>query len=164
MTKGKLIKITGRILVNQNIENTFDFFANPKYDSLWRKEINKSVLDGPLQVGVKVSEYSYLSKKVPNNLIELQCVDFEKNKIGTFETFANAKFKLKSERKTRAISDKLTEVFYTLHFDINIVKFALGFGLPKFLIKWKANSDMQKYLRKLKIHLDNLKVRPAPSH
>ena len=47
----------------------FDFFANPTNDNLWRTEINKSILDGALQLGATVSEYSNLSKKASNNLL-----------------------------------------------------------------------------------------------
>ena len=49
----------------------FDFFANPGNDKLWRTEINQTQLNGALQLGVTAAEYSYLSEKVLNNLLEL---------------------------------------------------------------------------------------------
>ncbi len=156
MANKKLIKITGTILANKNAEIVFNFFANPSNDSLWRTEINKSALDGTLQLGVTVSEYSNLSKKISNNLLELKCVQFDKNKIAIFKTPDNANFYLKSQRQVKAVSGDATELTYTLDFDINIVKFALGFGLPRFIVSMKANSDMKKYLRQLKNHLDNI--------
>lgn len=155
MTNKKLIKTTGTILVNKKAERVFDFFANPSNDNLWRTEINKSTLDGALQLGVTVSEYSYLSKKVPNNLIELTCVQFDKNKLTIFETHDNAQFHLRSQRQVKAISDNTTEIIYTIDFDIGLVKYALGFALPKFIVSLKAESDMKKYLRQLKTKLDN---------
>lgn len=159
MANKKLTETTGSILVGQNVATAFDFFANPCNDSLWRTEINQSTLNGTLQLGVTVSEYSYLSKKVSNNLLVLQCVQFEKNNIAIFETPENASFYLKSKRQVKAASADTTELIYTLRFDINIVKFALGFGLPKFIVSMKANSDMRKYLRQLKNQLDNPKWR-----
>ncbi|TAF31957.1 MAG: hypothetical protein EAZ67_11255 [Cytophagales bacterium] len=155
MTNRKLIKTTGKILVNQKAENVFDFFANPSNDNLWRTEINKSTLNGLLQLGVTISEYSYLSKKAPNNLIELRCIHFDKNKLAIFETPNNAKFYIKSQRQVNAISDNTTEIIYTLDFDINLVKYALGFALPKFIISLKADSDLKKYVRQLKTKLEN---------
>ena len=155
MTNKKLIKTNGIILVNRSVDWVFNFFANPSNDKLWRKEINQSILDGTLQLGVLVSEYSYLSKKVSNNLLELKCVQFDKNKIAVFETNENAQFYLRSERQLYAIADNKTEIKYTLAFDINLVKFALGFSLPKFIVSFKANSDMKKYLRQLKTKLEN---------
>ncbi|MCA0430582.1 MAG: hypothetical protein LCH32_08765 [Bacteroidetes bacterium] len=149
------IKTTGVILVNRNVEKVFDFFSNPSNDKLWRTEINKSILDGQLQLGVSISEYSYLSKKVPNNLIELKCIEFNKNKIAIFETLNNAQFYLKSVRQVRAISNKTTEIIYMLTFDSNLVKHAFGFTIPKFIISYKAKSDIKKYLQLLKTKIEN---------
>jgi hypothetical protein len=112
-------------------------------------------LDGFLQVGVMISEYSYLSKKAPNNLVILKCVQYDKNKIAVFETPENAEFYLRSQRQVNAIADNTTEIIYTLEFDTNLVKYALGFSLPIFIISFKANSDMKKYLRRLKTKLEN---------
>ncbi len=150
----KLIKTTGVILVNKNVDSVFNFFANPGNDKLWRKEINNSTLNQALQLGVTVSEYSFLSKKVPNNLVELKCVQFDKNKIAIFETLNNAQFYEKSQRQVKAVSNNTTEITYTLYFDKDIVKYALGFSLPKFIISIKAHSDMKKYLLQLKTKLE----------
>ena len=155
MTNKKLIKITGTILINKSVESVFDFFVNPSNDIFWRTEINKSILNGTLQLGVKISEYSYLSKKVPDNLIELKCIQFDKNKLAIFETDKTSQFYLRSQRQVKAISDNTTEVIYTLDIDIGLVKYALGFSLPKFIVLFKAKRDMKKYLRHLKTKLDN---------
>ena len=155
MTDKRIIKSTGTILVKKNIETVFDFFANPTYDMFWRTEINQSHLDSILQLGVTVAEYSYLSKKASNNLVELICVKFDKNKIAVFETLDSAKFYLKTERQVKSVSSNATEVMYSISFDKSIVKFALGFGLPKFIVSLKADSDMKKYLRQLKTILEN---------
>jgi hypothetical protein len=155
MNHKKLIKTTGTITVNKKIESVFEFFANPSNDNLWRTEINKSILNGNLQLGVTVSEYSRLSEKKPNNLMELLCTQFDKNKLAIFETHHNAQFYLKSQREVKAISHNTTEILYTLHFDINLVKHALGFNLPIFIVSFKANSDLKKYLLQLKTILEN---------
>jgi hypothetical protein len=155
MASKKLIKIRGSILVNRSVDSVFNFFANPSNDKFWRSEINQSTLEGSLQLGVLISEYSHLSKKVSNNLLELQCVQFDQNKIAVFETNEKSQFYQRSERQLNVISDNKTEIIYTLTFDINIVKFALGFALPKFIVSLKANSDMKKYLKQLKTKLEN---------
>lgn len=155
MTNKKLINTTGTVVVNTNSERAFDFFANPSNDNLWRTEINKATLDGNLQLGVLVSEYSNLSKKASNDLIELRCVKYEHNKLAIFETPENAQFYQRSHRQIEAISDKTTKIIYSLDFDINIVKHALGFALPKFIVSFKAKSDLKKYLQQLKTILEN---------
>lgn len=149
------IRVTGTVVINKKPDDVFNFFADPGNDNLWRTEINKSTLDGPLHLGVKVSEYSYLSKKAANNLLVLQCTRFEKNQLVVFETPDNSPFYQKSQREVRVVSDHTTEVIYTLDFDMNIVKYALGFALPKFIVSFKAKSDMKKYLRQLKEEVEN---------
>lgn len=155
MITKNIIKVTGTVLVNKNLERVFGFFANPVNDNLWRTEINESKLNENLQLGTTVFEYSYLSKKAPNNLIQLTCVQYDKNNVAVFETSDNAPFYLKSHRQVKPISGNRTEVIYTLDFDLDIVKFALGFSLPKFVVSFKAKSDMKKYLRQLKTRLEN---------
>jgi hypothetical protein len=155
MTNKTLIKNHGSIIINKNVQTVFTFFANPSNDNLWRSEINKSTLDGPLQVGVTINEYSNISKNVPNNLIELKCIQCEVNSLAIFETPDNAAFYLRSKRQVKAISDNATEVIYAIEFDINIVKYALGFALPKFLVSLKAAYDLKKYLVRLKTTLEN---------
>ncbi len=154
MPNQNILSLQACISINKNITHVFSFFANPSNDKRWRSEINESTLNGSLQKGVEVAEYSNLSKKAPNNLIELVCTEFQVNKLAIFETKPNAPFYLKSERSSTRVSDQVTEVWYTLEFDTNIVKHAIGFGLPRFLIKWKANSDLHKYLKKLKSYVE----------
>lgn len=148
------ITVSGIILIRKNTAEAFDYFANPENDVHWRTEINQSKLLGPLQPGVMVEEYSFLSKKASNNLITFQCIELRKDQIALFETPKNSKFYLRSERKVRVIGENETEIQYHLTFDLEIVKYALGFSLPKWLIQWKAKSDMKKYLRKLKSILE----------
>jgi len=149
-----ILSLQASISINKNITPVFSFFANPSNDKLWRSEINESILHGNLQKGVEVAEYSNLSKKASNNLMELMCTEFQENKLAIFESKPNVPFYLKSERRVINIRDQETEVSYKLDFDINIVKHALGFSLPKFIIKWKAKSDLQKYLKQLKSYLE----------
>jgi hypothetical protein len=154
MPNQNILSLQACISINKNISHVFNFFANLSNDKLWRSEINESILNGSLQKGVEVAEYSNLSKKASNNLMELVCTAFEENKLAIFETKPNAPFYLKTERKVKSINEQETEVWYTLEFDTNIVKHAMGFGLPMFLIKWKANSDLKKYLKQLKSYLE----------
>jgi hypothetical protein len=154
MTNKKRINSSGTILVNQSSETVFNFFANPSNDPLWRTEINASTLKGTLEVGAQVSEYSNLSKKAPNHLIELKCMQFDVNKAAIFETPSGAPFFLRSERLVKAISGNTTEVTYIVEFDLGLVKYALGFSLPAFIVSFKANSDLKKYLRQLRTILE----------
>ncbi|WP_276483533.1 hypothetical protein [Paraflavitalea pollutisoli] len=151
-----LINVSGTILINNDVTTVFDFFANPANDALWRKEINKSEVAGPLQEGVTVAEYAYLSKRTPNNLLELTCVQFIPNDSAVFETPGHSMFYLKSQRSVRSAADHATTVDYQLEFDKSIVAFAVGVSLPRLIISWKANRDLKKYLQQLKKCLESV--------
>lgn len=148
------VSATGKILIAKEVQTVFDFFANPANDSLWRKEINRSIIQGRLETGVAVLEYSHLSKRAPNHLLELKCTAYDKNKLAVFETETHASFKLISKREVNVVTKGVTEVVYTLDFDPGIVKMALGFGLPEFIVRWKAGKDMKTYLKELKKKLE----------
>jgi hypothetical protein len=66
-----------------------------------------------------------------------------------FETTDANLFYLKSSRAVTTISPTATRISYQLEFDSKIVKAAIGFRLPKWLIAYKANSDLKKYLYNL---------------
>lgn len=155
MTDRNLIQVSGTVLINRSAGIVFDFLANPCNDRLWRTEINRSILDGYPGLGVSVSEYSNLSKKAPDHLLQLKCVEFDRNRSAVFKTPDHAAFYLKSQRLVNAVSATQTEVFYKLDFDKKIVKQAIGFSLPKFIVAYKARSDMKKYLLQLKHQLEN---------
>ena len=99
MPNQNILSIQACITINKNITPVFSFYANPSNDKLWRTEINESILNGNLQKGVEVTEYSMLSKKASNNLMELVCTEYQENKLVIFETKPNAPFYLKSERR-----------------------------------------------------------------
>jgi len=150
-----MIKITAEIVVRKAIHETFAFLANPGNDHLWRQEINESIVSGPIQLGVTVTEYSKLSVRKPNNKIVLTCIEFRENERVVFQSVENERFYVRSTREVQKKAAHETNVVYTLEFDPSIVKFALGFGLPAFLISFKAKGDMKKYLFKLKSILES---------
>ncbi len=154
MNNPRRITISGSVIINNQIDKVFEFFGNPINDWQWRKEVRLTKLNKKLEPGVVVAEYSYLSPKIPENLIELVCVSYEPNLVAIFETLNNSRFYEKSQRLVTAVSKQKTKIIYTLEFDTSIVKYALGFSLPYFLISLKANYDMKKYLKNLKVLLD----------
>lgn len=150
-----MIKIKAEIVIKRAVQETFAFFANPGNDPLWRQEINEARVSGPIQAGVTVTEYSKLSSKKPNNKIVLTCIEFQENERVVFQSVDNERFYVRSTREVQKKAARETLVLYTIEFDPSIVKFALGFGLPAFLISFKAKGDMKKYLSKLKTLLES---------
>ncbi|MBS1732658.1 MAG: hypothetical protein JST02_05125 [Bacteroidetes bacterium] len=149
-----LIKANKEIIVHNSLEKIFDFYSNPANDYLWRKEINQTELKGDLHLGTHAYEYSKLSTKKANNLVVLEFTEFKRNETVTLQSIKDSRFYLKSVRTVQYISENRTRLIYEIEFDSSIVKYALGFNLPKFIIAMKTNFDMKKYLSKLKSILE----------
>ena len=145
-----VICIEEKIIIRRSASEVFDFFAKPENDAMWRAEVNRSLPGGEISLGVKLSEYSHLSKRQPDFRQDLTCVLFEPQRRIVFETPKDARFFLRSDRQVSVIGQNETVLIYNLSFDSGIVKHALGFALPGFLVRMKAKADQKKYLLKLK--------------
>lgn len=148
--EGDNIILHDNIYIEKPCAEVFDYVADLHNDNQWRTEINNTEITGhKIMVGVLAKEHSYLSKKVPDFIYELRCIIYEENAQITFETTDNSLFYQKNTRIVQVISDKKTLLNYSIEFDAKVVKHALGFALPKWLVAYKAQSDMKKYLRNL---------------
>jgi len=154
MSSSQIIAVSGSIIINRDASSVFRFFADPANDHLWRSEISRVIVHGKLQRGVKTSEYSRLSPSLPDHLLRFECVKFKQVSAAVFETIPGSQFYQRSEREVLPLSAMRTKVIYSLDFDRSIVKFALGFPLPVFIIKWKAQRDARKYLEQLRRELE----------
>lgn len=143
-------KIEGSCELAVDSHLAFAYLANLENDSLWRKEINHTTLFGRPGLGVEAHEYSNLSKRMSNNLLILTCVEFTEGQKVVFETKPDSPFYLKSSRQIEALGDNRCRFYYSLEFDNHLVKQALGFALPGFLIHLGASKDMKAYLKNLK--------------
>lgn len=154
MASKRMIRSTGSILIQRKVEEVFRFFADPTNDPQWRTEVTRTTRTGEPGAGTTVQEHSYLSKKAPDVVVELRCVQYEENERAIFETPDGAPSHRRSERRVSARPDGTTEVVYTLAFDTAIVKEALGFALPRYIVALKAGHDLKRYLRRLKAVLE----------
>jgi hypothetical protein len=143
-------KIQGSCVLPIASHLAFAYLANLENDCLWRKEINHTTLFGPPSLGVEAYEYSNLSKRMNNHLLVLSCKEWVEGERVVFETKPDSAFYLRSTRQIEALANNQSRFHYTVEFDNNLVKHALGFALPGFLIWFGAAQDMKKYLNKLK--------------
>ena len=148
------IDITDMITIYKDSKTVFDYISNLENDKFWRKEINSTTMSTKPQLNALAVESSFLSKRVPGNILNLICTEFSENKKIVYQTLPDSKFFIKSIREVEAISQNESRVIYSITFDKSIAKHGLGFSLPSFIIKWAANNDMKKYLAKLKTILE----------
>jgi hypothetical protein len=145
-----MIKVIATITISTDLKTVFDYISNLENDKFWRKEINDTTMATKPQLNARATESSYLSKRAPNNILQLICTDYLENKQIVYQTIPDSKFYLKSDRQVEAISQNETRVIYNIEFDKSIVKHGLGFNLPSLIINVVAKADMKKYLKRLK--------------
>lgn len=144
------INVEGSIIIKKDLKTVFDFIANLENDKKWRKEINSTTMTGKPGINVLAKEDSFLSKRTPNHILNLVCTVYDEHKKVVYETLPDSAFYLNSDRQVLLITAQETQVVYNLTFDKSIVKQALGFSLPTFIVKSVAKADMKKYLTQLK--------------
>jgi hypothetical protein len=148
------ITVTDFVIISTDYKAVFEYIANLENDKFWRNEINSTKMTSRPKLNALAIESSYLSKRVPNHILQLVCTDFQENSRIIYQTVPESAFYLKSIREVEAISSTQTKVTYTIAFDKSVVKYGLGFSLPTFLVKFVAKSDMVKYLRQLKKNIE----------
>lgn len=150
------ITVQSSIVIHKDIDSVFSYISDLRQDKNWRKEINETTLStpGPALNSI-ATESSFLSKRVPDNKIKLQCVSYQSNNIIVHHSLPDERFSLMNSRQVEAMPDGQTRFIYEIAFDVNIVKHGLGFALPAFLVKYYTAQTMNKYLKKLKQVLEN---------
>lgn len=144
------IIVSGNIILQADATAVFLYLADLSNDKFWRKEISETILSAKPGLHVTATETSYLSKRVPKHVLSLICIAYSEPATVIYETLPESKFYLKSTRLVEAVSKGQSRFTYSLEFDPLVVKHALGFSLPLFLIRWVAQSDLKKYLSQLK--------------
>ena len=143
-------EVAGKIELPVSIETAFEYLSNLENDSLWRKEINQTNMLEKPGLGTRANEYSNLSNRLQNHLLVLHCIEYEPCSKVVYETLSGSPYYLRSSREFQKINDSRCVFLYRVTFDHAIVKKALGFSLPGFLLRFGARKDMNSYLKKLK--------------
>lgn len=144
--------VDGAIILPVPIHEVFEFVAHPANDKIWRTEITQTRVHGSPALGALASEKSYLSKRLPNHTLELQCKHWEPPYQVVWETVAGSPYFLRSVRRFEP-NGPHTKFIYHITFDRSIVHKAIGIRLPGFLIDLLAKRDMKVYLGNLYAHL-----------
>ncbi|MBI3235481.1 MAG: hypothetical protein HYZ42_15825 [Bacteroidetes bacterium] len=106
--------ISDTVIISKDHNAVFEFIANLENDHLWRKEINSTGMPSPPKLGTMAIENSYLSKKVPENILQLKCIEFKENKEVTYQTLPDSKFYLKSIRQVEPLALLLNQCWKQL--------------------------------------------------
>lgn len=149
--EGGMVCIRAAVNIRKPAAEVFACFGNLLLDKQWRKEIRRC----EQMEGGMVRQFSYLSAREP-----AFCQDYqiEKNDFDAFELIARSVSESRhfqdSFRKVEAISPEYSRAFYAINFDRAILKTALGFDIPDFLLRFQMNRVCRKYLKELRKNLE----------
>jgi uncharacterized membrane protein len=147
----KPIDVTATIEIARNAQTVFDYLANYANDPRWRAEIRDVQLSTPaVREKTQITEVSFLSKKVPRHVSVLQCVAWQPGRAISSESTAGSPYWSRNTREVEPLPGSGTRVTYRLQFDPAVVKHGLGFGLPRFVVRFYTKATMKKYLAVLK--------------
>lgn len=150
------IDIKNSILIKRDAKTIFEYVSNYENDKYWRKIIHETKADNlPLKIGTRLAEHSFLSRKYPTYTTVFKCVDFQPQNKVSCESTAENLFWTKNTRSVEVIDATSCKFNYHFMLDVAIVKYALGFSLPYFMIKISTQIEMKSYLKELKKVLEN---------
>src|SRR4051812_45287325 len=76
------IAVTASILIRGDIHKVFNYISDLRNDKNWRKEINMTVLSTSSPgLDCKAVESSFLSKRLPDNKLHLNCIEYKPDAI-----------------------------------------------------------------------------------
>jgi hypothetical protein len=147
------------ISIARDQKSVFNYIADLGNDSQWRSEVRCTSREGRVKLGNIAHEESFLSKKIPSYVRKLTCCSYVSDTLVVYQTAPEDPHSLRSTRSVRSTGLGHTEFTYLLEFDPSVVKLAMGFPLPRFLIKMVTRRAMKSYLKKLRTILQEQDVR-----
>lgn len=151
----EFINVQQEILISKSATELYAFISNLENDQYWRTEVKKTILLSEKQTAsFQYEQHSYLSARMPNCILIWNCVSEKQEFEIVYETDRNGDYSQQTIRRVKATSFNESVFNYTLTFDPIIVKHALGFSLPNWLVYWYTQFVMKKYLKNLKKWLE----------
>lgn len=151
----KIVRVEKNIVINKPVKEVFDFITNGKNDPLWRSEVDKMDVKGPVELGTIWVEYSTFFKFF-HTVTTTKIVELDAPYKAVFETVKDEVW-LKSTRTFKELSNNKTMFNYVLEYDKKLLKKitpilpttksvekSYGKIVDKYLLKVKELIELQK--------------------
>jgi uncharacterized protein YndB with AHSA1/START domain len=146
-----VVAVRRSIIIDASVEKVFAYAADLRNDPHWRREVNRTTLDTITPgVGTIATEDARLSAKAPHFVTKTVCLAYEANHRLDCATIAGSPTWMRVSRTFNPLGPTSTEFSYSLEFEHKVIKLALGFNLPRLLIRWYTGRTMATYQRELK--------------
>lgn len=137
-----------KITINAPQAVVYSFVIDPSKDPLWRTEVDKMEVQGPIQEGTTTIEYATLFGGLMKTVTPALIKTLKPNSLAVFVTPEGHPTWLESHRELRDLGDGRTEFAYRLSFDV-AQGGVIGAIYAK-LLKTLYEPRVPKYQRKLK--------------
>lgn len=137
-----------RITINAPRAVVFEFVTDVSKDPLWRTEVDRMDVQGPIEEGTLAVEYSTLFGGLMKTVTPTLIQSLKPDRLAVFVTPDSHPTWLESHRELNDLGNGRTEMVYRLSFDVPQDGF-FGAIYAKFL-KTLYEPRMPKYLQTLK--------------
>lgn len=145
----KKVFMSGSIIIKTTAEKLFDYIANGDNDPNWRKEVDKMEIQGAIQQGTLMVEYSSFYKFFHTKTPTIIKVLTPPNQV-VLETPDTHTTWLQSIRTIEKTEHQTVKFTYQLGFSLDAMKQILPFIPPAKLVKIWYKPRIDKYLKNLK--------------
>ncbi|MCC3160354.1 SRPBCC family protein [Hymenobacter sp. 15J16-1T3B] len=145
-----IIEVERRIRIAAPLPTVFALAADLRHDARWRREIHRTLLDGPAPgPGVVATEDAFLSPTCPHALTRLGYVAYEPERYVRCTALAGEAAWQDVERRFQPAGPAHTDLTYTLRFELAVVQRGLRLAPPQWLLRGYTRWMMGRYLRRL---------------
>jgi len=137
-----------RISFDAQQSNVYAYITDLSKDPLWRTEVNRMDVRGPIQEGTIAVEYSTLFGGLMKTVTPTLIKTLRPNSLAVFTTPEDHPAWLESYRELNDLGNGRTEMIYRLSFDV-IQSGVIGAAYAK-LLKTLYEPRIPKYLNNLK--------------
>jgi uncharacterized protein YndB with AHSA1/START domain len=145
--------VENSVVINAQVQDVFEFAANPLNDVQWRSEVNTMTASGPWEVGTIYYEDSRLGIR-PHYVTPTVMTELEPPHRMVVETPEDNLY-LKATRTFEPLDDGRTMMTYRLDVDLRMPVDVTGLYLPRFFVELYYNHVMRVYLSRLRYILEN---------
>jgi hypothetical protein len=142
------VEIRREIIINAPQQKVFDFVSNYHNDSQWRSEVDRFEMDGPLETGVRVTEYASFEG---TEIITPSIVTERTSPVRSVcETPADHANHLLSVRVVEPVTADTSNFIYELTFDRDTMKSVMAEVPPTPAVTAWYGAQVDTYLATLK--------------
>ena len=150
----KKVTMSDSIIINTSAEKLFDYIADGNNDPIWRTEVDRMDVQGAIEEGTIMVEYSSFYKFL-HTVTPTEIKVLERPHKVVLETPDLHPTWLRSIRTIENIEEGKLKFTYELAFSLDSMKPVMKFTPPAKIVSMWYSPRIRKYLKNLKAIIEN---------